>query len=103
MLSLWCKVGQACRVCLSLSKAIVGQFSATLSSCKDVPTQPINPDPPLGLKSLPLLFVGVAVSALPIIIFMAFLVTVSGSIGPRIEYRMQEASRMDYIGLSLVE
>lgn len=62
----------------SLSKAIVGQFTVTLSTYifgKDVPTQPINPDSPFELKSLQHLFVGIAVSAVPII-FMAFLVTV---------------------------
>lgn len=59
----------------SLSKDIVGQFTITLSTYvfgKDVPTQPINPDSPFELKSLQHLFVAVAVSALSIIIFMAF-------------------------------
>lgn len=46
-------------VSLSLSKAIVGQFTVTLPTYvfgKDVPTQPINPNGPFGLQSLQHLF-----------------------------------------------
>lgn len=61
-------------VSLGLSKAIVGQFTVTLSTYifgKDVPAQPIDPDVPLGWSPCNISLLALTVSALQIL-FMIF-------------------------------